>query len=217
MMVKSLGGNVLMSLGKLLPLIGRGISKFEGQNYLIEKAKEVYLAKKQEIMDKGLYNEKTFPKEAEFVKSYIDGVNSTFAEMRTFALLFLLLASAIMAPDDDDDDSTKNAKRKTMRLVDKMSDELSFFYNANSFLDIMGSKPLPVISMITDVEKLTVNILQEFGGVVLQNEEWVDSAKPSKTFFKMFPISKEIIGYIPIIDPELGKEMGIEITQKNKN
>lgn len=217
MMVKSLGGNVLMSLGKLLPLIGRGISKFEGQNYLIEKAKEVYLAKKQEIMDKGLYNEKTFPKEAEFVKSYIDGVNSTFAEMRTFALLFLLLASAIMAPDDDDDDETKNAKRKTMRLVDKMSDELSFFYNANSFLDIMGSKPLPVISMITDLEKLTVNILQEFGGVVLQNEEWIDSAKPSKTFFKMFPISKEIIGYIPIIDPELGKEMGIEITQKNKN
>lgn len=217
MMWSSLSSNYLTSLAKLIPFIGKGVSKFEGQELLINAAKKEYLKKIEYLKSKGLYNSKNFPKEAEFIKSYIEGVNATFTEMRIASILIFLLMSTIMAPDDDDDDETKNGKRKFIRLIDKMADELSFFYNFNSFLDIMGSKPLPVFSFISDSQKLITSFGQEFAGLIFQNDEWVESAKPAKMFFKMFPISKEIIGYIPIIDPELGKEMGIEITQKNKN
>ena len=206
-----------MSAAKLVPLLGRGIARFENQDYIIKRAREIYEQKKQETMDAGLYSEETFITEDVFIQSFIEGVNSTFTEMRNAFMLIALIASALLTAGPDDDDETKNFKKTMAKLVDKLTDEISFFYSPNSFLDIMGTKPLPVFSLITDSTRVVRELSLEVFGMTFDNEEWVDSAKPAKYIFRMFPISKEVISYIPIIDPELGKEMGIQLSNRSRN
>jgi hypothetical protein len=218
MFFRAFGTNWMQSFMKMIPYLGRGISSYENKTYLIDKAKVLYQEKVNLFKDLGLYNEEQFISEADFIQAFIQGVDAEFTEFRTITLLLLLFLSAILAPDDDDDEETKGAKRKLMRQVDKLTDELSFFYSPKSFLDVAG-KPLPVMGFAGDMYKLVVQTGKQWMGVAfnIKDGQWEDEAKPLKYLFKAFPVSKELLGYMPIIDPEFAKEMGIKLQVQNSN
>lgn len=217
MFYRALGGHWMRSMIKLVPLIGRGVSAYEDKTYLINRAKDIYAEKKRIFEELGMADEEQFMKEDEFIQAFIQGVDAEFTELRTITVLMAIFLSAILAPDDDDDDETKSVKKKLLRQVDKLTDELSFAYSPQSFIDIMGSKPLPVIGFIGDLYKVGQQVGKQFFGYTFNNEDWEDSAKPMKYIFKAFPVTKEILGYMPIFDPELAKEMGIRIQTQNRN
>lgn len=204
---------------KLTPFLGRIVTRTEDKTYLIDKAKELYQEKMQNYKDLGLYDESQFIKEDDFIQAYLQGVDATYTEFRNITLLLAIFASAILAPAADDDDETRNWKKKLLRQLDKFTDELSFFYSPQSLVDVMGSKPLPVIGFVTDGMKFVTNVGKEVFGTTfnIQDGKWTEQAKPSKYFFKMFPITKELLGYMPIIDPEMAKDMGIQLTTQNRN
>lgn len=217
MFYRAFSTQVLKSIVKLIPFVGRGVSRFEDKTYLVERAKQIYQEKIEAQRALGLYNEEQFMKEDEFIQSFIQGVDAEFTEFRTVFILLAIFASALLAPGDDDDDETKNAKRKILRQVDKLTDELSFFYSPQSLIDVMGSKPLPVMGFMGDAWKLITQTNKEIFGQVFQNDKWVDSAKPTKYLFKLAPVTKELLGYMPILAPDMAKDMGVTIQTQNRN
>jgi hypothetical protein len=218
MFVRGFSSSYFASVAKLVPFLGRGMAKWEDKTYLIDRAKELYQEKKTMLMEMGLYNEKNFISEGEFIDKFIQGLNAEFTEMRTIFMFMAVLISGIILPDKDDDNSTKNFKKRMQRQTDKLMDELSFFYNPNSFLDVIGSSPLPVMNFVTNSYHLIYHFNKEMFGQIFHNQTWIDQAKPTKYLFKAFPASKIMVEqWLPIMDPDAAKALGISVTTNNSN
>ena len=125
-----------------------------------------------------------------------------------------------MKGDDDDDAEEKSAKALIRRQIDKMSDEIGFFFNPTSIVDI-AKNPFPLMMYVNDFKNLTLNLGRETFGLGMEGlgfeergEEIRERAKPMKYFFKILPVLKEIINYMPTFDSELGNDWGVKVTDK---
>jgi hypothetical protein len=223
MFAKALSANYLQTVSKFVPipyLTGKVTSAAFGKDALIQRAKEVYKEKIERAKFLGKYDENTFISEGEFIDMFIKGVDSTFAEMRTIILMMSFFFFALAAPDDDDDSEEKAWKAMVRKQMDKLSDEVGFFYSPKSFIDILGNRP-PVLSLIRDSYYMFTNITQEVFGFGLEQVGWdekgiemQEKAKPVKRIFRVFPVTKEIVNYIPAVDEDMAKEWGVRINDR---
>lgn len=223
MFARALTASSLQSIFKLIPapyITGKIADVAFSKDALIQRAKEVYEQKKLEAKELGKFDEKTFITEGEFVDKFIQGVDSTFAEVRTIILFNLIMFSALMAPDDDDDSEEKAWKALVRRQIDKLSDEVGFFYNPKSAIDVAGGGP-PIASFVRDYWYLGTNIMEQFFGFTFEQVGWdekglkmQESAKPIKRAFKVFPVLKEILTYLPTVDEETSKAWGVRINDR---
>ena len=152
---------------------------------------------------------------------YMQGVNNAFIEFRTLTFMMLLLTFGLMKGDDDDSTEEKNIKKLLRRQIDKMSDEISFFYNPKSLVDV-ASQGAPILSLIRDHYSLFTNVSEQWFGVGLESigfeetgQTMQEKAKPLKYGFKVLPVLKEILTYIPTFDSEMAKDWGIVLTNKS--
>ena len=125
-----------------------------------------------------------------------------------------------MKGGDDDEPEEKSMKALIRRQIDRMSDEVGFFFNPTSIVDI-AKNPFPIMMYINDFKNLTLNLGKETFGLGMEGlgfeergEEIRDRAKPMKYLFKVLPVLKEIINYMPTFDSELGNDLGIKIADK---
>lgn len=221
MVWRSFSNNYFLSLAKIIPIVGNVLNRTDaGKESLIEKAMQIYAEKKAIAEELGQVDD-NFITEGDFVDMYIQGVNNSFAEFRTAILMMTILMSAMMVPDDDDSGEAKNWKKLAKRQVDKMQDEVGFFYNPKSMIDI-ANQSAPIIGLVRDSYNLMDNVRREMLGDIYEGigdeekgQKYKDKAHPLKYTFKILPVMKEIINYIPTIDSEMGKEWGISLQNKN--
>ena len=90
----------------------------------------------------------------EFKKLYIQNLNSFGAEAAIMASVMALILS--LKADDDDDKQQSIAKKIMLRSLTRTSDEISFWYNPTSFLNILKS-PIPIIGFVNDVVGMMKN------------------------------------------------------------
>lgn len=223
MFTKAWAANYVQTVSKLVPipyLTGKVTDKIFTKEALIQKAKEDYESKVQEAIKLGKYNKDTFISQGEFVDRFIQGTEATFAELRTLMFMGALLFFGIAAPDDDDDASDKAYKVLIRKQLNKLIDEVGFFYSPKSGIDIAGGGA-PVFSMVRDMWYLGTNVTEQFFGFGFEQLGWdekgikmQESAKPIKRTFKVFPVLKEILTYLPAIDNETAKEWGVKISDQ---
>lgn len=223
MFAKALSANFVQTAMNFIPIpyvTGKLSKAVFSDEAMIERAKKVYQQKIQEAKVIGKYNKDTFISQGEFVDQFLKGVDSTFAEMRTIILMMSLLFIGLAAPDDDDDSQTKAYKALIRKQVDKLSDEVGFFYSPKSFIDIAGGGP-PIVSLVRDTWNLGSDVLKQFFGFSFEQLGWdekgikmQEQAKPIKRSFKVFPVLKEILTYLPAMDEELAKEWGVRINDR---
>lgn len=187
---------------------------------LIKKAKETYEIKKQAAKDMDKYDETTFISQGEFVDKFIQGAESSFSEFRTLVFMGAILFLGIAAPDDDDDSEDKAYKALVRRQLNKLIDEVGFFYSPKSGIDILGGGA-PVFGMVRDSWYLFTDLNQQFFGFGIEQmgfeekgQKMQKQAKPVKRIFKMFPILKEILTYLPAVDEQTAKEWGVRISDR---
>jgi hypothetical protein len=125
-------------------------------------------------------------------------------------MIGLLAAMKANAPDDDEDPRVKNQYKFLMKAADKLRDEIAYFYNPANLLQLVSGGIFPSIGMITNFGNLVGNFLEEMFGLVLQNDEWVESAKPIKYLMRQFPVSNQISQYLPMFVPDVAKDLGIQ-------
>ena len=129
-----------------------------------------------------------------------------------FGLMTVVLAARAAVPPEDADELTKNKYKWWMKATNKVSDEIAFYYNPLSFEGMTSGSVIPSITLLSKAEKTIAHLSKEVYGYETDNEEMMDKAHPTKNFLDLIPIisqfNREIL---PIIDPELAKELGIRI------
>lgn len=138
-------------------------------------------------------------------------------EMKELGMLFGLIAVVIgaklAAPDKDEDPLTKNKYKYFARIINKISNEVDFYYNPISFVSMTKGNFLPALGLLVKAEKAMTSLGIEAYGYTTGNEELMKKSYPTKQFLDMIPGASQFEReWLPLIAPDLAKEMGIVVT-----
>lgn len=142
-------------------------------------------------------------------------------QMKELGLLLGLISLVITAkafqPPDDATALEKNRYKWWAKLVNKTSDEVSFYYNPLSADAITRGSIIPSLGLLTKVEQLFINLGKESTGYIIDDKEMIDKAHPLKYFLNIVPVGAQLQNEaLPYIDPELAKEMGVKVTADSR-
>ena len=130
-------------------------------------------------------------------------------------LLGLVLAAKAAIPPDDADALTKNRYKFWAKAVNKISDELAFYYNPMSFESMTKGSVIPAMGLLVKVERAFGALSKEAYGYATDDQSLQDKAHPTKYFLDLIPgpaqFQQEIL---PLLYPELAKEMGIKVSSQ---
>jgi hypothetical protein len=158
---------------------------------------------------------------AEFADMIRTNLSNQIRELATlFALLGLAMSMGFFKPDDDEDKATKNAYRFTQKVVDKFTNELSFFYNPVEIESIFSGNVFPAVGLFADAGRFVKHLSLEFTGFDLSDptksrEEVQKKALPIKYLGKMLPVTKSLITYGAIMSDDFAKEYDVTIQKDN--
>lgn len=139
-------------------------------------------------------------------------------ELATLVSMIGLIAAAKAArPPEDATALEKNRYRFWAKLTNKITDEITFYYNPLAFQGMTSGSILPALSLLTKVEKLFTNLAIETKGYVINDPELIKAAHPTKYFFNLIPLAAQFqTEVLPYVDPELAKELGIKVTSQSR-
>jgi hypothetical protein len=159
---------------------------------------------------------------ADFTDMIVNNLRNQIKELGIlFTLMTILFTGGfgLIAPDDDDDKATKNAKRYTERMLNKFTDELSFFYNPMEIERILSGDKLPALGLFADVFKFAGQLGQEITGQDFDAETTPEEVRkkvyPIKTLMKLTPGFKPVINLGASFSNDFAKEFDITIQAEN--
>lgn len=142
-------------------------------------------------------------------------------EMKELGVLFstvgMVIAARAAEPPEDATDLEKNRYKFWARAINKMSDEIQFYYNPMSMESITRGSFLPSLGLLSKAWNLLRNIEKETRGYIINDQELIDDAHPLKYFLNLVPVGYQFQNEVlPYIDPELAKEMGIRVSVQSR-
>lgn len=138
-------------------------------------------------------------------------------EMKELSLLLgvmgLVLAAKAAEPPEDATDLEKNRYKFWAKAINKISDEIAFYYNPTSAESISKGSIIPALGLLSKVERIIISISKEAYGQITNDEAMVKKAYPVKYFLNIIPGAAQFqTEILPYINPELAKSMGIKVT-----
>jgi len=220
----------LKSISTLLSYYTSGTAS-QGQDNLIDTAKRIYQQKVEAFRKQGAFVTdvtgqlitdpstgenltafETKMTEAEFVDMYLKGFDAAVKDMLVWlSMAGILISMRVYAPDKDEEDpQTKGYFRHGLRMLDKLQDEVGFFYNPLSWQDVIGGKIFPSIAVLTDIKNVIWNsTMNTF--LWLNGDEDAGDKKVAKYLFKNIPGVNQAIYYMALFNSDLATELGIKI------
>lgn len=126
-------------------------------------------------------------------------------------VLSLYLTLKANAPGKNEDESVKNQYRFMLKAADKLRDEMTFFYDASTFQNLLGTSIFPSLQILTDFEKAFSEFLKYNWGIVTGNQKDVKDAHVIKYIMKEIPFANQLSQYLPILYPDLAKNLDIKL------
>lgn len=132
--------------------------------------------------------------------------------------LTLVFAAAAAEPPEDATDAEKNRYKWWAKLTNKISDEVSFYYNPISFESITKGSLLPSVGLLSKALKIVEQLATEGYGVATENEKMMKEAHGLKYMLNIIPgLSQAQNEALPYLYPELAKEMGIRVSKESRS
>lgn len=131
----------------------------------------------------------------------------------TVSLMSLFFAAKALPPDDEEDGNVKNWHKFMVRVLDKISDEVSFYYSPNAIQQILNGSIFPSLGIFRDAENVIRHFLAEVYGIVL-DDDLQESNQVTKYIMRSFPITSQLASFMPLYAPELAKDLGIQLSTK---
>ena len=129
------------------------------------------------------------------------------------SLVGMVVGAKLAAPPDDETDFHKNQYKFWAKAINKISDELWFYYNPTSTESITRGSIFPSLGLLSKSEKFIRDFSKWGMGGITGDEEAQEKAHPLKYFLNMMPVASQFQNeLLPLLDPELAKEMGIRTT-----
>lgn len=205
-------------LGGTKDLISHMLGSASAEDSLIDVAKKRYSEKAAKFRElEGVEEgqsmfEKTTP-EHRYIENYLNETKAGMYEVAAaLSMLSLFLSvKTFMKPDRDDDYDSKGRYKFAVRTLDKLSDELLFFYSPNSFQQLVSTKVFPAISVLGDIENFVEHGSKELWYDFSGDQEQADKNKTSKYLLRNIPIVNQAVWYNALFWEEFDKEYGITI------
>jgi hypothetical protein len=135
-----------------------------------------------------------------------------------FGTLALVFAAAAAEPPEDATDEEKNRYKWWAKLINKISDELKFYYDPRSFESITKGSLLPSVGLLSKGLKIVQQVGSEGIGMATDDEDMMKKAHGLKYTFNIIPgLSQIQTEVLPYLYPELAKEMGIRVTEESRS
>jgi hypothetical protein len=193
----------------LMQSTGRFINMVKANEKGVEYMREMFEKKKKK------YEEETGKKlkmtEAEFmdlVRRNIKNQATDLVFYLTLTSLFLMLKA--IPPEDDADKATQNQYKFMLRVVDKVKDEVAYFYNPIALLDLTKSGIFPSVGLVHNFEKMWWNFAKEMYYITTDDEKAAKDNDVIKYFLKGFPVTYEFDIPILLFYPDLAKDLGMK-------
>jgi len=203
---KIIGEDLLGSIGNLRNSM---IANDKG----VEFMRELYEQKKIDYLkDTGKVLNLTEDQFIDIVRSNIK--NQIFDVLFLCTILSLIVGLKVYTPDKDEDPHIKNSYAFMLKAIDKFQNELSYFYDPTSITQLVGKGIFPSITLIENFSKFTKNFFIENWAIGTGNEDLEKSNKVIKYLMKSFPFTNQMIGYLPMMYPQMAKDLGV-VMQSN--
>ena len=133
-------------------------------------------------------------------------------------LLAIVFAAAAAEPPEDATDAEKNAYKWYSKVINKISDEVSFYYNPISFESITKGSLLPSVGLLSKALIIVDQVSTEGYGIATDNEDMMDKAHGLKYILNIIPgLSQAQNEVLPYLYPELAKDMGIRVSKEARS
>ena len=212
----AISSNVDKKGKNLLNVLGYGLG-LTGDSSIVEMAKADYRKKLLQERDKeGVYQNSMFELkmgEAEYVDQYVKGVKGAIRELAASVAmmgLFYVGLSYAMQQQKEKDKHIYGALASTkamVKLLDKLSDELLFFYSLPSAKKLV-TVSLPITSMVTDGLTLMKHGAQEIGFDLTGNEKEAEKNHVLKYIVDYTPVVNEVSDMFNIFSEDYHKWIG---------
>lgn len=202
--VLDLGLHSISMISNIINGTDKGIAYM---NDLLEAKKEAYKKK---------YGRELNITEEEFYDMVRRELSNQSKELGLLAgLLALMFTAKAAKPDDDDDAYAKNRYKFWAKALNKIVDELRFYYDPTSIESITSGNIIPQVGLLSKVKKAFTAIANESYGEISGDQELIDDTHVIKAVLDPIPIASQFQReLLPLIDPELAKELGIRVTEQ---
>jgi hypothetical protein len=138
------------------------------------------------------------------------------------ALTGAMFALGFFAPDDDKDKAAKNRHKYYLRALDKIRDEITFFYNPNEIRNLAAGGIFPAIGIVTDALKFFKHLSEQITGIPIGGkkgrtaEQVRKDAMPVKDLLHSFiPGGKTVLTFGAVLSDDWAKEFKINLQSQN--
>lgn len=200
MLGKVVSENGINALGNLIDHITGN------EQSLIDNAKTLYGKKRAEFIQTGeVENFDANMSEADFIDMYKEGmVANLYDAVSTMLIVSAYYLAVANAPDDDSPYS--GVYKTAVKVLDKFSDELAFFYSPASAAKLVGNVNLPVLGVAKDAYKFLKAFTKEMYFDLDGDEESADKNKVLKYPLSHTPIVNQVYNWWMIFDDEAALE-----------
>ena len=126
-----------------------------------------------------------------------------------FLLTLVSLYAGVKAYAPDDDELSKNQHRFFVKATDKLKDELLYFYNPTSILNLVSQGFFPAKGLIENYVKFFNNFMLENYYIVTGDEKAADKNFVLKYGMKAVPGLNQFASWLPMFYPQAAKDLGI--------
>ena len=133
----------------------------------------------------------------------------------------MLFVTGFFEPDDDADRAQKNSYRYMRKSFNRFYEELMFFYNPAEWSSTLSGGILPSLSLLTEFSTFVKHMARETTGIDLRDTslraaEVREEALPIKYGMKMLPVTKSLVQWIAMFDPEFAKDFDVTIQERRR-
>jgi len=187
--------------------LGQLVAHLTGSEETVrETALAIYEKKRKEMMDKGeISNFDANMTEADFVDMYMNGMQANLYDaLATLALVSAYYAMTANAPSEDE--KNRGLYKAGVKIIDKFSDELAFFYSPQSFYKLFANAKLPIVTLALDAGKFLKSIGKELFYDITGDEAAAEKNKVLKYPLQNIPIASQALTWWAIFDDDFAVE-----------
>ncbi len=149
--------------------------------------------------------------EAQFMDLVRKNIQSSMYDVAFMLSLYgIFLALKAVPPDDDEDPRVKNQYKFMLRVVDKVKDEVLYFYDPTSVQGLISTGFFPSMDLLENTKKLVINFGKETYAVGVGDTELQEKNYVVKYLLRTFPITSQASAYLPMFYPDMAKDLGIK-------
>jgi hypothetical protein len=133
----------------------------------------------------------------------------------TLTGLFLML-HAFEPEGDDEDKATRNRYKYLMRLVDKVRDEVAYFYDPTQIISLTTGGIFPAMAYLDNLKKAFGNTLTEMYAIGVGNDKLEDKNYVLKYYLKGLPILSQADTILLMFFPDMAKDLGMRAQSQSR-